>query len=261
MKQIDELNLIMELLRKYNLPLSPILEYAIKEKMEQLGGLDKGNAPDDISYNKKKETESKEEQDDGAIDLIEKESIPQRDINAEQQLSVIDYGARSIVVIGNTKPFKVSLKTLGGYFNPRLTCGAGWLFSRKRRNEVEELVKRINSMSCIKSNENDSNDTNSSITPLIFSEYLSAIEKKHGGFYSKSSISVYTAATKSDYMRGKVKKYDKSGILYNIVNLDVLVNLSDDILEDINNKKTTNSTLIALKLYIQLLNERNILVQ
>ena len=259
MKQIDELNLILELLRKYNLPLSPILEYAIKEKMEQVGGLDEDNSTDDGSYNKKKETESKEEK--GNVVVWEKESISQRDINVEQPLSIIDYGARSIVVIGDTKPFKVSLKTLGGYFNPRLSCGPGWLFSRKRRNEVEALVNRINSMFCTKGNENYSNNTTCSITPSIYSEYLSTIEKNHGGHYSKSSISVYTAATKSDYMKGKVMKYDKSGNLYNIVNLDVLVNLSDDILQDINNKKTTNSTLIALKLYIQLLNERNILIQ
>ena len=259
MKQIEELNLILELLRKYNLPLSPILEYAIKEKMEQVGGLDEDNTADDSSDNKKNETESKVENDN--VVVWGKESISQRDINVEQPLSIIDYGARSIVVIGDTKPFKVSLKTLGGYFNPRLSCGPGWLFSRNRRNQVEELVERINSMSSIKSNEHDSNDTKSSITPLIYSEYLSTIEKNHGGHYTKSSISVYTSATKSDYMKGKVLKYDKTGILYNIVDIDVLVSLSDDILQDINNKKTTSSTLIALKLYIQLLNDRNILVQ
>jgi hypothetical protein len=33
MKEREELALILNLIRKYNLPLSPILEYAIKEKM------------------------------------------------------------------------------------------------------------------------------------------------------------------------------------------------------------------------------------
>ena len=35
MKEREELELILNLIRKYNLPLSPILEYAIKEKMEE----------------------------------------------------------------------------------------------------------------------------------------------------------------------------------------------------------------------------------
>ena len=35
MKEREELELILNLMKKYNLPLSPILEYAIKEKMEE----------------------------------------------------------------------------------------------------------------------------------------------------------------------------------------------------------------------------------
>lgn len=35
MTKIEELNQILELLQKHNLPLSPILEYAIKERIEQ----------------------------------------------------------------------------------------------------------------------------------------------------------------------------------------------------------------------------------
>lgn len=36
MKPVDELNLLLELIRKYNLPLSPIMEYAINQKKEEL---------------------------------------------------------------------------------------------------------------------------------------------------------------------------------------------------------------------------------
>ena len=35
MNEREELELILSLMRKYNLPLSPILEYAIKEKIEE----------------------------------------------------------------------------------------------------------------------------------------------------------------------------------------------------------------------------------
>lgn len=44
MTKIEELNYIVDLLQKHNLPLSPILEYAIKERMEQYQFEEKGIA-------------------------------------------------------------------------------------------------------------------------------------------------------------------------------------------------------------------------
>ena len=35
MREREELELILKLIGKYNLPLSPILEYAVKEKMDE----------------------------------------------------------------------------------------------------------------------------------------------------------------------------------------------------------------------------------
>lgn len=43
MKEREELEMILTLIRKYNLPLSPILEYAIKEKMEEYPERDSSN--------------------------------------------------------------------------------------------------------------------------------------------------------------------------------------------------------------------------
>lgn len=43
MKEREELELILNLMRKYNLPLSPILEYAIKEKVEEFPAKDLAN--------------------------------------------------------------------------------------------------------------------------------------------------------------------------------------------------------------------------
>ena len=43
MTDIEELKHVIEVLNKYNLPISPILEYAIKEKMEQLLSNDDGS--------------------------------------------------------------------------------------------------------------------------------------------------------------------------------------------------------------------------
>lgn len=43
MKEREELELILKLIGKYNLPLSPILEYAVKERMEQLSSINESN--------------------------------------------------------------------------------------------------------------------------------------------------------------------------------------------------------------------------
>lgn len=54
-------------------------------------------------------------------------------------IQIIDYSDRAIAVIGDTKPYKEDLKRLGGSFNFRLSCGAGWIFPKSKRNDVENL--------------------------------------------------------------------------------------------------------------------------
>jgi hypothetical protein len=56
-------------------------------------------------------------------------------------LQVIEYSNSSIALIGDTKEIKEQLKQLGGRFNPRLTCGAGWVFSKDKRPQIELLIK------------------------------------------------------------------------------------------------------------------------
>lgn len=57
------------------------------------------------------------------------------------QFQVIDYSEKAIAVVGDTRDIKDKLKELGGRFNPRLSCGAGWVFSKKQRGEVEKLLQ------------------------------------------------------------------------------------------------------------------------
>ena len=56
------------------------------------------------------------------------------------EIQIIDYSERAIAVIGDTKPIKEQLKAIGGKFNFRLSCGAGWIFSKKQLPEVEKLL-------------------------------------------------------------------------------------------------------------------------
>ena len=56
------------------------------------------------------------------------------------KIQIVDYSNKAIAVIGDTKPIKELLKSLGGSFNPRLSCGAGWIFSKKKLEEVQTAL-------------------------------------------------------------------------------------------------------------------------
>lgn len=66
-----------------------------------------------------------------------------REEESEEQprFQIIDYSEKAIAIVGDTKDIKDKLKELGGRFNPRLSCGAGWVFSKKQRAEVEKLLQ------------------------------------------------------------------------------------------------------------------------
>lgn len=54
--------------------------------------------------------------------------------------AVVDYSEKAIAVTGDTRPLADKLKALGGRFNPRLTCGPGWIFSKRQEAEVRALL-------------------------------------------------------------------------------------------------------------------------
>lgn len=57
------------------------------------------------------------------------------------ELQVIDYSEKAFAIIGDTKVIKVTLKELGGKYNPKLRCGAGWIFSKKKQDDVCKALK------------------------------------------------------------------------------------------------------------------------
>lgn len=72
----------------------------------------------------------------------EKSPIKEGETVVKAKVTIIDYSERAIAVVGDTKSIKDQLKQAGGRFNPRLTCGAGWIFSKARRNDVEEVIRK-----------------------------------------------------------------------------------------------------------------------
>lgn len=55
-------------------------------------------------------------------------------------VSIVDYSEKAIAVIGETRPLADTLKELGGRFNARLSCGAGWIFSKRKEAEVRAAL-------------------------------------------------------------------------------------------------------------------------
>lgn len=78
-----------------------------------------------------------EEEFNDIIEAVAAEAVPED----ASRFQVIDYSEKAIAVVGDTRDIKDKLKQLGGRFNPRLSCGAGWVFSKKQRAEVEKLLQ------------------------------------------------------------------------------------------------------------------------
>lgn len=129
MKEREELELILNLMRKYNLPLSPILEYAIQEKMEEFPAEEQSAT---IVNEKKSED-----------DTVVNEKVVSKDISVDSlsdELRIVDYGERTIAVVGDTKPHKDALKSIGGYFVFRTQWGPAWVFRDKKRDVVQAYI-------------------------------------------------------------------------------------------------------------------------
>ena len=68
------------------------------------------------------------------------ENRPEPAAPAAGSLRIVDYSEKAVAVVGDTKPVKDILRKLGGRFNSRLTCGAGWVFSKKKADEVRAAL-------------------------------------------------------------------------------------------------------------------------
>ncbi len=62
-------------------------------------------------------------------------------------LSLVEYSAKSVAVIGDTKPHKDTLKELGGKWNSRLKCGPGWIYPKTKIEDITKKMKGTGSSS------------------------------------------------------------------------------------------------------------------
>jgi hypothetical protein len=61
--------------------------------------------------------------------------------NQFKNISVEEYSERSIVVRGDTRPYKEDLKKLGGKYNSRLSGEPGWIFPKSKQNDIVKFIK------------------------------------------------------------------------------------------------------------------------
>lgn len=71
-------------------------------------------------------------------------AVQEEPAEPNQLIKIVDYSPLSFAVIGKikgdeTKLFTDELSAAGGIFNPRLKCGAGWIFSKKHLHTVKEM--------------------------------------------------------------------------------------------------------------------------
>lgn len=75
--------------------------------------------------------------------LCEIESNNEVEAKEKKGVVIFDYSEKAIALIGDTKPFKEDFKKMGGRFNFRLKCGAGWIFPKTKIKEVQDYLNNI----------------------------------------------------------------------------------------------------------------------
>lgn len=61
-------------------------------------------------------------------------------VKKDAKITIIDYSDKALAVIGNTYEYKKELSELGGRFNKFLSCGAGWIFPKSKKEQILKLI-------------------------------------------------------------------------------------------------------------------------
>jgi len=108
--------------------------------------------------------------DDIKLAMKEEEQIEQ----GKPAINIIDYSEKSFAVVGDTKAVKDSLKKMGGSFNSKLSCGAGWIFPNAKRNAVLQFISSGEVQETIKKAEKPKDNVNDN---ALLDEYMKEWEK------------------------------------------------------------------------------------
>lgn len=115
-------------------------------------------------------------------DIIEACHAEEMQENAPK-FQLIDYSEKAIALVGDTRDIKEQLKQLGGRFNPRLSCGCGWIFPKSKRDEVEKLIQG-GSVECVKE---EKKSDNGSVWKRNLEEFLT-LSNADADYYKKYCV-------------------------------------------------------------------------
>lgn len=74
------------------------------------------------------------------FDEIKKVIKFEKENKEKEAFKIINYSEKAIAIIGDTISIKDKLKEIGGRYNPRLTCGAGWIFPKSKKEQLNKIL-------------------------------------------------------------------------------------------------------------------------
>ena len=132
------LSLAKRFLRKNGMPLDEIAKFHFNEEVtpEQIGYLMYEVATDSSLTRK---TTDLYNDIKNKISRLKKE---QKAITVKSKIDIqmVFYSEKSVVLIGDTFKVKEKIKQMGGKFNKYLSCGAGWVFPAKKKQELLQFI-------------------------------------------------------------------------------------------------------------------------
>lgn len=136
------------------------------------------------------ESLSREDWQDVMDALNESESGPQG------HFQIVDYSEKAVALIGDTKQISGELKRIGGRFNPRLSCGPGWIFPKRKEAELRAFLEGSATESSAGAAKCGSGNVNPVWEAAIktLEEYVSGLEsesdRKYYGKYYQAALKV-----------------------------------------------------------------------
>lgn len=139
-------------------------------------------------------------------------------------LRIERYSEKSVVVRGDTKPYKDALKNLKGTFNPRLKGGEGWIYSTSRIDELKKALPSILQREQASTDNQKLSAAAEADKPALFQaaktqlETLASRAQKHDEALAKRITDVLPGSMPASFDAGRVQaeiaKYEKQVALH-----------------------------------------------
>ena len=155
-------------------------------------------------------------------------------------ITVEQYTEKSIVVRGNTIPYKNKLLSLGGKWNKMLRGGEGWIFPLTKKSIVEQALSDPSSMT------QGENSTYGNETSYEKSQSLTTEPKKRTSTFISSPNLSEIVLSKKEYLHliSRVEKTEQ--LILRVERLEKLLNINDKPLDTHINQSNSKKSKLPL---------------